>query len=117
MKLKFENCRVHLIVTPTDLRSGAARLAGIALEKLNIDIFKGEDIVVFVSKSRGISKTIFADEKGSTMVTRTLHIGKFEQMLVKRNECGKVKLTITELEMFLNGEKIFEKRKNFYPSK
>lgn len=117
MKINFQNCRVHLIVTPTDLRSGCARLMSIALDKLGVDVLRGEDVVVFVSKSRGLCKVVFADDKGSSMITRMLRCGKFEQILVKSNQPGKVSLTVRELEKFLNGEYLYERRENYYPKR
>ncbi|ANU65335.1 IS66 family insertion sequence element accessory protein TnpB [Turicimonas muris] len=117
MRINFQDYRVTLIVTATDLRCGCSRLCAIAQEKLNINVYRGEDIVVFISKSSAICKLVCADAKGTSMLTRTLHAGRFEKMLVKRDEDGKINLTLKELESFLNGEKIFEKRSNFYPRK
>lgn len=116
MKINFQNCRVHLIVTPTDLRSGCALLMSIALDKLSVDVLREED-VVFVSKSRGLCKVVFADDKGSLMITRMLRCGKFEQILVKSNKLGKVSLTVRGIEKFLNGKCLYERRENYDPKR
>ena len=117
MKISFRDYKVTVVVTPTDLRCGCSRLCAIAQEKLNINVFRGEDIVVFTSKSSALCKLVCSDKHGTTMLTRTLHSGRFEKMLVKRDQSGKINLTIDELESFLNGEKIFERRSSFYPTK
>ncbi len=88
---------------------------------VNVSVFPLGDadiiVVVFTSKSSALCKLVCSDTHGTTMLTRTLHSGRFEKMLVKRDQRGKINLSVSELELFLNGEKIFERRSNFYPNK
>ena len=49
-------------------------------------------------------------ENGSSMITRMLRCGKFEQILVKSNKPVKVSLTVRESEKFLNGKYLYERR-------
>ena len=66
-----------LVVAPTDLRYGYYSLAKVANEYLKIDVTKGNDWVVFVSKQkRCIAKIIHCDEHGSLLITRKLHTGR-----------------------------------------
>ncbi|QQQ96495.1 IS66 family insertion sequence element accessory protein TnpB [Turicimonas muris] len=63
------------------MRCGCSRFCAIAQEKLNINIYRGGDIVLFISKSSAICKLVCADAKGTSMLTRTLLAGRFEKML------------------------------------
>ncbi len=53
MKISFRDYKVTVVVTPTDLRCGCSRLCAIAQEKLNIDVFRGEDILMSASVKTG----------------------------------------------------------------
>ena len=58
MKIDFNNGKITLVIVPFDLRYGFYRLAQISAELLHIDINKGQDYVVFISKQRSIAKII-----------------------------------------------------------
>ncbi len=58
MNLDLSTGKISLILCPTDLRSGFNRLSAMALKYLSIDVSKGNDWVVFVSKRRNIAKII-----------------------------------------------------------
>ena len=60
MKIDFTQHKLHLVITPLDMRLGFNRLYEIALVYLHIDVKKGRDLVAFVSKNRKIAQwTIF----------------------------------------------------------
>lgn len=109
MNISFKGVRVTLVVVPTDLRCGYFRLCTIAEHELEIDLKSGKEAVVFLSKSRKIAKIISRDEKGTLLITRTLHQGRFEEILTKTNSKGKLSLTLSELEQYLNGESLYVK--------
>ena len=56
MKIDFTQHKLHLVITPLDMRLGFNRLAEIALVYLHIDVKKGRDLVAFVSKNRKIAQ-------------------------------------------------------------
>ena len=64
MKIDFTQHKLHLVITPLDMRLGFNRLYEITLIYLHIDVKKGLDSVVFVSKNRKIAKIIGCDIKG-----------------------------------------------------
>lgn len=64
MKIDFTQHKLHLVITPLDMRLGFNRLYEITLIYLHIDVKKGLDSVVFVSKNRKIAKIIGYDIKG-----------------------------------------------------
>lgn len=110
--IDFSSGRVTLVTCGVDMRFGLSRLADIAREYLFIDIDQGNDYVVFLSKSRSLCKIIHSDEKGTTLITRRLRHGKFEQFLSKSSGPALKMLTKNELEDFLNGETIFVRRQS-----
>lgn len=112
--LNFQNVHVTLVVVPTDLRCGYGRLCSIAENELGLDLSNGKEAIVFISKSRRICKIITNDSKGTILITRTLHQGRFEQILLKSQEDAKCGLTNKELEDFLNGKRLFVKRESFW---
>lgn len=108
MNFDFTSGRITIVVAPIDMRSGYARLSFYASAVLDIDVDKGEDFVVFISRRRQIVKMIWRDERGSAVLTRRLNTGRFEQFLVRANQ-NTVALTADDLMSFLDGEPIFEK--------
>ena len=79
MHIDFTKARLTLVIVPTDLRCGFNRLSNIALQYLHIDVTKGNDYVVFISKSRRSAKIIGYDNKGSILIVRHLDQGRFER--------------------------------------
>ena len=61
------------------------------------------EAVVFLSKTRKICKIVTTDEKGTMLLTRTLHNGRFEELMVRVGQQAKCTLTLSDLERFLNG--------------
>lgn len=112
--LSFQNVHVTLVVVPTDLRCGYARLCSISEKDLGLNLSGGKEAIVFISKTRRICRIITNDSKGTILITRTLNQGRFEQILVKSQEVAKCRLTNKELEDFLNGKRLFVKKESFW---
>jgi len=64
MIIDFKARRTTLVASPVDGRSGIPTLTTLAESLLGIPITKGEDYVVFVSRSRKVCKIVFWDERG-----------------------------------------------------
>ena len=65
MNLSFKPGRITLVLGPFDMRCGFRKLALAASALLGIDITKGRDYVVFISKNRKIAKVIWCDNAGA----------------------------------------------------
>ena len=110
MHIDFTKARLTLVIVPTDLRCGFTRLSEIALQYLHIDVTKGNDYVVFISKSRRSAKIIGYDNKGSILIVRHLDQGRFERLMGAATGPAVKKLTAQELYLYLDGEDIEIKR-------
>lgn len=110
MKIDFTKQKLHLVITPLDMRLGFHRLYEIALVYLHIDVKKGRDLVAFVSKNRKLAKIIGYDNKGSILIVRHLDQGKFERLMGAATGPAVKKLTAQELYVYLDGEEIEVKR-------
>ena len=110
MKIDFTKPKLHLVITPLDMRLGFNRLAEIALVYLHINVKKGRDLVAFVSKNRKIAKIIGYDNKGSILIVRHLDRGRFEQLMGAATGPAVKALTAQELYLYLDGEEIEIKR-------
>ena len=98
--------RVTLVLTPVDMRCGYESLSRFAQRCLFIDPDTCREIVIFVSKKRGIAKLIWADEKGAWLLTRRLHkqkFARFEQLLRSQEILD---LTQDDVWAFLNGDAV-----------
>ena len=84
MIIDFKARRTTLVASPVDGRSGIPTLTTLAESLLGIPITKGEDCVVFVSRSRKVCKIVFWDERGACMVVRRLNDGRFARFLMRR---------------------------------
>lgn len=93
MNLDLSTGKISLILCPTDLRSGFNRLSAMALKYLSIDVSKGNDWVVFVSKRRNIAKIIHSDDKGSLMISRKLHTGCYQRLMADADGAASRALT------------------------
>lgn len=114
MAIDFSDKRVTMVVCPVDGRYGFYSLADLAFKLLHIDIAKKEDYVVFVSRSRGICKIIYADDHGAMLITRRLHQGRFERLLMQAQGPAAKPITPQMLADFLNGKPLFVKRESLW---
>ena len=110
MNFDFAKKRITLLIAPVDMRAGYGRLAVIAQALLNIDVDEKRDLVVFVSKRRQIVKLIWSDDHGSALLTRRLRAGAFETFRVRIDDPAGKSFSIRDLNSFLDGEPIFERR-------
>ncbi len=94
MKFTLANRKVILVLCPVDMRSGFLKLSTISQQFLNIDVTRGQDCVVFANKSRAMVKVIFADAKGTVLLTRKLHQGRFQQLLTRAKGVATEPLTV-----------------------
>lgn len=69
---------------------------------------------VFVSRSRGICKIICTDECGTTLITRKLHKGRFERLLMQAQGPAAMTVTPQMLADFINGKPLFVKRESLW---
>ena len=111
---RFSDKRVTMVVCPVDGRYGFYALSDLAFKLLHIDIYKQEDYVVFVSRSRGICKIICTDECGTTLITRKLHKGRFERLLMQAQGPAAMTVTPQMLADFINGKPLFVKRESLW---
>ena len=113
MNIRFSGVHVTLVISPTDLRGGFHWLCSVAQAQHGINLDGGKEAVVFLSKTRKICKIITTDEKGTLLLTRTLHSGRFEALMVRAGQQAKCSLTLSELERYLNGERLYTKGDTF----
>lgn len=114
MNIRFSGVHVTLVISPTDLRGGFHRLCSLAQDQLGINLSSGKEAVVFLSKTRKICKIVTTDEKGTMLLTRTLHNGRFEELMVRVGQQAKCSLTLSDLERFLNGGRLYTKSDTFW---
>lgn len=110
MNLDFSGMRLTVVIAPVDMRSGFRRLAFLASAVLDIHVDSGSDLVVFVSRDRGIAKAIWSDRQGSSLLTRRLHAGRFERFLGKCSGAAIQSITAEEFMKFLDGEHLMVSR-------
>lgn len=114
MKISFEGRNVTLVATLFDLRSGWSKLSIFARDQLGIDLMRGTDAVIFISRSRQIAKVIMADSCGITLITRKLHVGRFPRLRMAIEGDARIALKVSELERILDGKEVQVERTNFY---
>lgn len=85
MNIHLQDVHVTLVISPTDLRCRYHRLHSIAQDQLGIDLNGGKESVVFISKTRRLCK----DNRGTQLLTRTLHHGRFKELLIRLGEQAK----------------------------
>lgn len=112
MQLDFERGRVWLVVVPQDLRAGFFRLAKTTAEYLHLEVTRGEDWVVFISRNGTTAKIIGADARGSVLITRKLHTGRFQQLRARLDAPAAEPLSVAELTRYLDGEEIAVRRQS-----
>lgn len=104
---KFENFS-------TLISKKSNRLCCRAQDQLGINLSSGKEAVVFLSKTRKICKIVTTDEEGTMLLTRTLYNGRFEELMVRVGQQAKCSLTLSDLERFLNGERLYTKGDIFW---
>lgn len=113
MRLNLRDYRLHLVICPVDMRRGFQSLNTLAAACLNINVAAGNDCVIFVSSRLNICKAIWSDDKGNSMLTRTLKQGRFRRILARAQEKDCLSIDIEELQRFFDGEDLWTQRKRF----
>lgn len=92
---------VYAFSQPTDLRRGFDGLSALVRETLGRDELSG-DLYLFVSRNRRRAKVLLWDGTGLCIYTKRLETGRFA-CLWGQKQSPQVRLTISELQLFLEG--------------
>jgi transposase len=93
--------RVWACAGPTDLRKGFDSLVALVQQQLRLDPLSG-DCFLFVSRDRRSAKVLTWDGTGLCIYQKRLGRGRFADLTAKA-DAGTLKLTTTELSLFLEG--------------
>lgn len=91
---------VHACGQPTDMRKGFDGLSALVTGSLGKSPVSGE-LFLFVSANRKRAKVLVWDGTGLCIYAKRLERGRFASLW--RDERETVKLTMTELQLFLEG--------------
>lgn len=94
--------RVWAYAAPADLRAGFDGLRGLVAEKLRLDPLCG-DYFLFVNRQRTSSKVLLYDGTGLCIYHKRLARGRFARLWRDDESAGPVRLTQSELALFLEG--------------
>ena len=98
---------VYAYTSPVDMRNGFDGLSALVVKKLGRDPLSGE-LFVFVSRDRVRAKVLHWDGTGLCVYAKRLERGRFASLQASRAE-EPVRLTVTELSLFLEGSKLVGK--------
>jgi transposase len=98
---------VYAFGVPVDLRKGFDGLSALVVEGLGRDPLSGE-LFLFVSKNRLRAKVLHWDGTGLCVYAKRLERGRFAS-LWRESWQEAVRLTVSELELFLEGSKMVGK--------
>jgi hypothetical protein len=110
MNTDWGRYRINVVFSPMDMRRGYRSLSAVASACLGIDVSRGKDLVVFMSLHRTICKAIWADDRGTCLLTRSLHAGRFQKLLARVGDAGSLRLSKAELFSLLDGEDVQTQR-------
>jgi len=114
MQLDFSGYKISVALVPGDMRQGYFSLCTVAKALLQIDVDKGEDMVVFISKRRKVAKVICRDAKGPIMLIRYLDLGCFQRLLGRNGGKAVESISREELMLYLDGGQLQVKREGFF---
>jgi transposase len=101
MRWYSRRVQVSAYTRPTDMRNGFDGLCALVTQGLHRDPLSG-DIFIFVSRDRIRTKTLQWDGTGLCLYAKRLERGRFAPLW--REEGGDpITLTVSELELFLDG--------------
>ena len=109
MKWNSRRVKVWAYTSPADLRKGFDGLSALVAEKLGRDPLSG-DLFLFVSRNRIRAKVLHWDGTGLCLYAKRLEKGKFACLWTAEDN-EEVRLTTTELSLFLEGSKLVGKIK------
>lgn len=99
--------RVFAYPAPADLRKGYDGLYGLVQAGLKTDPLDG-DLFLFVNESRTLCKVLLWDGSGLCIFMKRLERGRFAKLW--RNDDQSVRLTQSELALFLEGSTLLDRR-------
>lgn len=109
MKWNSRRVQVWAYTSPADLRRGFDGLSGLVREELGRDPLSG-DLFLFVSRNRIRAKVLHWDGTGLCLYAKRLEKGRFACLwAMEDSDC--VRLTTTELSLFLEGSTLVGKIK------
>jgi transposase len=95
---------VYAYADPVDMRKGFDGLSALVAEGLHRDPLNG-DVYVFVSRDRVRAKVLQWDGTGLCVYAKRLERGRFAR-LWRDDSDAPITLTVSELELFLDGSTI-----------
>ena len=98
---------VYAFGAPTDLRKGFDGLSGLVAGELGQDPLSG-DLFLFVNRALTLTKVLMWDGTGLCVYSKRLEQGRFA-CLWRRPEQERLRLTMSELSLFLEGSKLVGK--------
>lgn len=87
---------------PTDLRLGFRGLAGLVASEFRADL-RGGDLFLFVNQRRDSARVLLWDGSGLCLYSKKLAEGRFAQFWSGPVRGAPLRLTTTELNLFLEG--------------
>ena len=96
------NLRVWAYAAPADLRRGFDGLSALVRAELKQDPLSG-DCYLFTNRTRTSAKVLLWDGTGLSIYHKRLERGRFSALWERGEEAGSVRLTMTELSLFLEG--------------
>jgi transposase len=99
--------RVFAYADITDMRKSYNGLEGLVRNELKHDIMRG-DLYLFVNRRRNRAKVLFFDGTGLCIFMKRMEKGKFAALWDGAKE-KTLKLTTSELSVFLEGSKVVGK--------
>jgi transposase len=98
--------RVFAYTEPVDMRKGFNGLEGLVRNEMGHDLTRG-DLFLFTSKNRKRAKVLLFDGTGVCIYMKRLEVGKFAAL---RRANGELRMTMSELALFLEGSEIVGRR-------
>lgn len=98
---------VYAFGAPTDLRKGFDGLSGLVTGELDQDPLSG-DLFLFVNRAQTLAKVLVWDGTGLCVYCKRLEQGRFACLWREREE-DRLRLTMSELTLFLEGSKLIGK--------
>jgi transposase len=99
--------QVFAYTLPTDMRKGFDGLYGMVSSHLDRDPLSG-DMFLFVARNRKRAKVLMWDGTGLCLYAKRLEKGKFAKLWAGE-EITSIKLTMSELQLFLEGSRLVGK--------
>lgn len=98
---------VYAYGTPVDMRKGFDGLSSLVERELGRDPLSG-DLFLFVSRTRRLAKVLLWDGTGLCVYSKRLEQGRFAS-LWREPEGERLRLSLSELHLFLEGSKLVGK--------